>query len=328
MGTFKFDKRIIVDHLRYELNTISKFKEPFKFITKTLEDLGHSITFAPDIDLNQIKEQEGKNYHWSVIKHDKGAVLIRRYRNHLTIYTKTDKSREVGEGDDKRMYHDTEYGAFILKTNFEKFGDKQDYMMDTYYDAPFTSLNQVIQELIPVLIDKGAHWVYYMDSLDDNKHIEIESIFDNNNIQSIDQFCFCMEEIDQIHMSLFAENTMMKKLQELKAKEGEHLTKRYKIKEVRAELKDCYHGVGINFIDTMQEDKEKWDDVYSLACYRFDEVFQEHLSLCDGEYYVDGGEFEVGKPCRYKPKEEGKPTRWVYFKDTFNKEEFIPLKKF
>lgn len=330
MGMFKFDKRQVVDYIQHELRTISKFREPFKFITKTLTDLGHSITIESleDIDLNQIKEQEGKNYHWSVIKHDKGEILIRRYRHHLTIYTKTDKSREVGEGDKKRMYHDTEYGAFTFNVNFERFGDKHDQMMDEYYDAPFTALNSIIKDLITLLVERGVHWVWNSVSLEREDHIEIELIFESNSISSLDKFCFCMEEIDQIYLTLFSENILIKKLESFKERAGEYVSKRYKIGEVITEVKDeYYHAAGITFLDAMNDDKEEWHDVYSLASYRYEEVFPEHLFLNDGEFYVDGGELEPGKLCRYKPEEEGKKTQCLYYKDTYPKENFLPLKK-
>ena len=72
MKIFEFKKDSVTDHIRYELKLFSKCKEPLNYIFKTLEDNGHSLILKSldKINLNKVKELEGKNYNWSVINYN------------------------------------------------------------------------------------------------------------------------------------------------------------------------------------------------------------------------------------------------------------------
>jgi hypothetical protein len=325
MEIFKFDKSDITRHIEYELKTLSKFKEPLNYIIKSLEKLGNSktITSLKKVDLNKIKEKEGKNYHWSTFTYKNVTLVIRRYGSHLTIFTKVIKDKR----EDSR--YSIEYGAFTLNTDFKKFGDKQDEMADKYYDKPFTGLNLIIKDLLLLLIDKGVHWVWNSVSLKRPDHIKIELAFDGNSINSLDNFAFCMEEIDNIYLTLFAETTMLKKLKEYKDKTGESLNKRYKVGKVSTEVKDeYYHSAGIELIDTMGKESKSFQDIYSLTRYHFEDIFKDKIFLYNGELYVEGGKFKVGEAVAYKNIREDDDEKVTSFQATFPKENFIPLKKY
>jgi len=328
MEIFKFEKSDITRHIEYELKTLSKFKEPLNYIIKTLEQLGHSLkitSLSKKIDLNKVKEHEGKNYHWSTFTYKNVTLAIRRYRHHLTIFTKTTK------GVDYMKRPKTEYGAFTLNTDFDKFGDKHDEMMDKYYDKPFTDLNVIIKDLLKLLAERdgGVHWVWNSVSLKRPDHVKIELAFDGNSINSLDNFVFCMEEIDNIYLSLFAENTMINKLKEYENKVGEKLNERYKIGKVTSVVKDdYYHSAGMELIDTKGKEK-RFYDVYSLTRWHFSDIFQDKIYLHNGEIYVEGGKFKVGGAVAYKNlHKDDDDDRVLAFEATFPKENFIPLKKY
>lgn len=322
MKLFNFEKDQVTRFVEYELDTFNKFKEPLNYVINELDKLGMSLTIKSldkNIDLNKIKEREGKNYQWSCIKYKDVTLVIRRYNQHLTIFTKVIKESDV-KGRIK-----SEYGAFTFNTNFDKFGDKHDEMMDKYYDKPFTDLNVIIKDLINLLIEKngGVYWVWNSACLKVPDHMEIKLAFSQKNISSLDNFIFCMEELSTIYTELFAENTMLQKIKELKS--GDQLNDRYKIGKVITEVKDnYYHGAGIELIDTMNKDQTSFQDVYSLTRWHFNDIFK-NIYLYNGEAYIQGGEFKEGEPVAYKNEEIDNVT---LFKDTYPKENFIALIKY
>lgn len=326
MEIFKFEKNVITNYIQYELKTVSKFKEPLNYIIRGLEKLGHSITIKSldkSIDLNKIKEKEGKNYHWSSIKYKNVDLVIRRYHQHLTIFTKVNKEKIDYMGRPK-----IEYGAFTFHTDFEKFGDKHDEMMDKYYDKPFTDLNVIIKDLINLLLNRGVSWVWNSACLARPDHVELKLAFENDEISSIDEFVFCMEEIENAYLSMFAETTMFQILEEYKSKTGEMLDKRYKAGKVNTVVKDEYfHGAGMEVIDTMdKKNKAEFKDVYSLTRWYFEEIFKNRFFLYNGEVYVKDVEFKEGDPVAYN--DENLQDEFTFFEKKFDKKNFIPLKKY
>lgn len=326
MEIFKFEKSDITRHIEYELRTISKFKEPLNYIIKTLERLGYSkkiTSLSKKIDLNKIKEHEGKNYYWSTLTYKNITLAIRRYQNHLTIFTK------VTKGVDYSKRPKTEYGAFTLNTDFDKFGDNHDKMMDEYCEKPFIDLNVIIKDLLKLLNDRGVQWVSNSACLKCPEHIEIEVAFAGNAIHSLDSFVFCIEEVESFYQHMFSENTMLKKLKEYENKVGEKLNERYKIGNVTTVIKDnYYHSAGIEFIDS--NGKKEFHDVYSLTRWYFKDIFQDKIYIYNGEIYIEGGVFKVGGAVTYKNINEDDDDDDVVlpFEDTFPKENFIPLKKY
>jgi len=319
MKLFNFDKEILVRHIEHELKTIYKFKGPLDYVIKTLTKLRHSITITSldkKIDLNKIKENEGKNYNWSTVTYKNVTLVIRRYRYHLTIFTRVFKDGK---------YPKTVNGAFTFNTDMDKFGDKHDEMMDYYYDKPFTDLNVVIKDLLEKLStgDGSVHWVWNDYSLKRPEHVDIKVSFAENSIYSLDDFSFCMEELSQIYLELFSENEMIKKLKEFNT--GEKLNDRYKIGKIITEVKDdYYHAVGMELIDTMNKNENRFQDVYSLARYYFEDVFKGSIYIYEGDVYVQGGKLEVGSIVAYKNEDYEKV---LIFSEKYNKDAFVSIVK-
>jgi len=324
MKIFEFKKDSVTDHIRYELKLFSKCKEPLNYIFKTLEDNGHSLILKSldKINLNKVKELEGKNYNWSVINYKNVKLLIRTYKQHLTIFTKITKPCEY----DKGKIID-EFGAFTFRTDMEFFkgsNSEHDAVMDEFYENPFADLNKCAKQLFQVLIERGVYWVPNSACWKTPKYVQVKLAYEKESIHSLDNFVFCMEEIDFLYSQLFSENTMFKKLAELKNRIGEKFDHRYKITKVVTTLKDeYYHGVGLWLED--KDKKETFKDVYSLTSWHFENVFKEEIYMYKGELYVEGSKFKVGDPVSYKDKTIEKVT---LFQNTFPKENFIPLKKY
>lgn len=87
MEIFKFEKSDVTNHIEHELRTRSKFREPLKYIIRSLEKMGNSMTItslSKKINLNKLKEKEGKNYHWSTVTYKGVTLVFRRYGHHLS----------------------------------------------------------------------------------------------------------------------------------------------------------------------------------------------------------------------------------------------------
>jgi hypothetical protein len=314
---FDFDKREITNYIEYNLETFKKFKEPFNYVINTLKALGHSYVLETldNIDANKIVERKGKSYHYSVIEYKTATIVIRRYGSHLTIYTKATTQNE---------YNRTEYGCFTFEVDFKKFGDKQDEMSDKWYDKPFTGLNEILPGLFKLLLEKSVHWVWNSYSLKRPDYVDIKLVFRSNEITSLDNFIFCMEELSSIYSELFAETTMLTKIKQMTNKVGEMLNGRYKIESITTDVKDSYfHAVGISLIDTMGTEGKSFQDVYSLTRWYIEDIFKEDFFLYKGDVYILGGEFIEGEPIVYKEL-----NGVTVYKKGILEQNFLPLIKF
>lgn len=272
---FTFDKDELTRHINYEMNLFGRVAKPLTFIFETLEKLGHSLSLdsLDKINLNKVKEREGKNYNWSVIQYKNVKLLIRRYGQHFTIFTRIEKEHEHREGKTKIVT-----GAFTLYFNFEHLSDnEQDSKMDSLYDMPFNEVNEIAKQMFEVLIKRGTYWLYNSSCLKIPKYAEVKIVYEKEyeeaRIYSIDKLVFCMEELDTIHIELFAETVMFEKLKELKvgAKFGRGM-----IKKVHTELENkYYYGVGV---EIEKSNDSGFKDVYCLTRYYYDDVFTEEAT--------------------------------------------------
>jgi hypothetical protein len=90
-------------------------------------------------------------------------------------------------------------------------------------------------------------------------------------------FIFACDELFQRYLEIFSETEMLEKIKTMKVgdKIGDDKYP-YEVVEIRTEVKDdYYHGVGLVLKQTNFTGKteEKWDDVYSLTRWRYNEVF-------------------------------------------------------
>jgi len=172
------------------------------------------------------------------------------------------------------------YGAFTFHTDFDKFGDEADNMRYEHYEKPFIDLNVIAKDLFEMMLTRdGDVWMVWNSvSLPRPDHVKIKLSFSGEQINSLDEFVFCMEELSNVHQELFAENDMLEKLKELK--EGDMLNTRYKIGNVITTAwndgynDNYYHGAGIELIDTMNKNESRFTDVYSLTRWYLTDIFK------------------------------------------------------
>jgi hypothetical protein len=272
---FEFDKRDLERHIDYEMKLFRKIKEPLTYIMDTLEKTGHSLTVKSlsRVNLNRIKLREGKNYHWGVIIYKNVKLLVRQYGEHLTIFTRIDKYDEIWK---RNILCDA---AFTFHSDLEKLSSKaQVGKQDELYDNPFADFNKVVKGVIDLLInDRFRNSV----SLPRAKHVKFEQAYESrpmgeSRIFSFDLMIFCLEEISCLYNELFAENTMLQKLPELKNRIGKEFDYQYNLKEIHTKVKDgYYHDVGLMLVDKEKSKETRFYDVYSLSKWFYKEVFGE-----------------------------------------------------
>lgn len=268
---FNFSGNTITSYINYDLKTISKLKPTINYILKLLEVNSLTIDNLDDkIDLSKIVERKGKNYNWSVINYKNISLLIRSYGHHLIVFCKITTKHEYDSGS----WNESTLGAFTFYSNIDKIEkcDNDDFY-EKFINNSFVDLEVVIKDLLIGIIENdGVHFVWNNYSLPRPDYIDIKVAFYRDQIMSLDLFVFCMEEVSNIYLELFAENDMFLKLQEFKDKIGTPFNSKLKINNVFCDLKDeYYHGVGIEFIG--ESGKKEFQDVYSLSRWYYKEIF-------------------------------------------------------
>lgn len=257
---FKFStEHDIKYHLRYELNFYSKLKKALNYIIPKMQTLGHGVVLEnlDKIDLSELVEREYKNYYWSVICHKSVTLLVRRYGRHFTCYTMSGKK----------------VGAFTFDFEMDLLNisdDEKDMLNDELWDNPHKFFIQYLKSMFELIEDRGVYWFWNSVALPREKHIKISAIFEGaDHILSYDKLFFCLEEIQTLHVCLFAETDMLEKLKEVSV--GQKFGKGKTIKEVKCEtLNGYFHDAGVKVVD--ENGKEDWHDVYSLTMWYYDEI--------------------------------------------------------
>lgn len=319
MENFKFRKSQITNFIKLEMKGLYKFKSPLKFVAKQLEDNGLTLVIKDlnKINLNKIKEHEGKNYHWSSVKYKNATIVIRRYNRHFIIFTMVET--ETTETTNAKI----DYSAFTFYTDLKNVND--DSLSEKYFDTPFMDLNKIAKELFEILVDEDS---YSIDCIHTPKFVELETIFNGDEIYTVDGFILCMEELSNFYTMLFSETITLKRLSELKV--GQLLEDRYEITEIYTEVKnEYYHGVGIETIDIAFPNNDKsFKDVYTLTSYYYESVFKGiKFYNYKGDVYItdDSIELKEGVVVAYNDKNYEKT---FLFKDKFKKEDYIGLRKY
>lgn len=262
---FNFDEKAVQHHMIREMKVLKQNSEAFRYIADKLPN-------QTELDLSKAIWTEGKNYDWCVIVNGNVTLIIRKYGSHFTIFTKV-----VIENNykDETKYYNTRYGALMFHS--EDGGD--DLVNDN-----FTDFNKsVVTELIEIVRKEELHCIWNDLSFKRHKRVKVNIIFHGDSIDSVDKFMFALDELSQKYLELFAENDMLQKISTLKKgdKFGVHT-----VESVSFEIENpddiYYHGLGIKYIDNWN--KEKWDDVYALTRWHFEEIFPEGLKIDDDSF--------------------------------------------
>lgn len=281
---FKFDKRDIDSYMLRTLNIRNKFKKSFIYLYDKISTKQKGAYVIKDkMDLENLTWSEGKNYNWLAltdsIENPLVNILIRHYGNHFTIFFKYKyKITDNSELDD---YFYTRTGVFTFETNLDNMSDKEH---DSYIEDRFKDINVYLHKILESMKEDDIRsvWNSYSLSLEKDKprpkHIICKNIWDGDEtVDSIDLLIFAVEELFHKYLEIFSETDMLEKIKTMKV--GDTFGSKeypYEVVEIRTEVKDdYYHNVGLVLKQTNFTGKtdEKWDDVYALTRWRYNEIF-------------------------------------------------------
>lgn len=276
----KFDKRDVESMIARDLKLPKRMSKSFDFIYDKLVKFGKFIdlTGKTEIDFEDVKKDEGKNYDWFAVKYDEIYLIIRCYHAHFTIFIRSIEPDEFMVKINPDAVRKS-YGAFTLYTNTENMSDEES---DSRVDYPFQDINKCIFNLFPLIKEDNFHSLWNDLSFQRPEFCEVKQAFyqrggwgSDVDIYSIDLMIYCAEELSNEHTTHFAQNEMVEKVKTIKV--GDKISS-YLVEEVRTDLGDSdepyYHGVGLCLKNTNFEDsKASWSDVYSLTQFYFDYMF-------------------------------------------------------
>ena len=260
-GIFNFSKSDIVLHMIYEMELCIKMKEAFNYLEKNL------IIQNPVVDLQELKWDKGKNYDWAMIRKGDITFIIRKYSVHFTIFIKYKKKEIVDKFEDIPEFTRSKYGCFTFSTDREKI---ENY--DNYCDNNFIDLNNHINDIFKLIKKNHIHLLWNNAALKRPNYVEIKNIWNGGeDIQNIDQFIFCCEEIFGKYLEIFSEKDMLDKIKTLSI--GDKIGE-YEILSVETEVKDnYYHSAGLTLKGTNGKNSKSFCDVYSLSRYYYKNIF-------------------------------------------------------
>jgi hypothetical protein len=262
---YDFDGENVKNLIIRELKLFKGFKESFDYTVEKIIERGNSsiITSLDNIDLSHLEEDEGKNYHWSVIIYKDIRLLIRRYRQHFTFYS---EFSSIEKYSSKVEYTKKSYASFHLIVKLKKDEDK-----DYHYDEPYLTIQKCLPNLFKAIEkeEMGLFWnsasLILPTNVERKMYFSFNKVFSTNgSIDSIDGTIFAMEELTSKYQQLYAEVDVIKLLSSFKIGDpikdnGED----YYIDKINDKVeKEYYHSVGISL--KTAGGKSKFIDVYSL----------------------------------------------------------------
>lgn len=254
---FNFDDSRLKEEINRNYGLTDKIKTSFKYLEGKLPQ--NKITKT----LRNIKTREGKSYEYFMFKDKEVSILVRQYSRHLTFYV---YNRPTGE----KEYYKRGITIFTVFDDDEKMTD------DDWNEDDKITLKKVLPQIIELARAGKLHAVWNSLCLIVPKYTEVKLIADDT-VHNLDTLIFACDEIAQLHLELFSENEVLEKIKTFK--KGDAFGSVLEITGTRTVVKDNYfHGVGISTKRTdefgMKHEKEdKWNDVYSLTRWYYDELF-------------------------------------------------------
>jgi hypothetical protein len=251
----KFDKSTIVLNLVYDFKIREKFELGFNYLAKKLKPKNIK-------DLSTMKWYEGKNYDWIALKQDGLILLLRKYQSHFTIYVKNTTEIETKSNRKREV---TKYGCFIFSTDTDMLSDKES---EERCENRFIDINKHIKGLADFILSSHTHSLWNNASYKREDYIKIETVWNGGeDIVSLDNFIFALEELSSKFLEVFSENDMLERIKTIQVGDS---SVGYKVLEVFTEVEnDYYHGVGLKV------EGHYFMDVYFLTNWCLDKLFTE-----------------------------------------------------
>lgn len=261
---FKFDKKDIERYFIRDLNIMTRIQKSFKY-------LANKLGIQKVSSLENAKWYEGKSYNWCVITKGNVTLLIRKYGCHFTIYTEL----KIVEKFKTISYKEYKYGIFTYSTNRDMLSDKNS---DARIDNPFMDIDESLNQLFEIIEKQKLFIIWNNHSFTRPKHIEVEIVMNDRDINSYDLLIYACEEISLLERNFFAENEMLEKIKTFEI--GKVLPNGYIILDIITDLNnDYYHNVGLKIKNTFAE--EKFLDVYSLTEWYYNDIFSDEEVIDD-----------------------------------------------
>ena len=260
----KFKKRNVTDFLIRDKETHKRYRESFEYVCKFLKS-------NPVKDLNDCEYYETKNYDYYLIEDNEASIIIRKWQGHFTLFMKH-KATEVFDGKDgKKVYIDiSKYSIGMFEVNTD---ERENEIDDNFYE-----LNKAIPQLLQIIKEDEVHIIWNDKCFEVDKNVKAYPVLIGEEIDDVDEYIFALEEIFRLHFEMFCEYEVVERLKHFKV--GDTFGKEGVIKEIRTDDKydrdTYYHGIGL-LISKGKE--EKFEDVYSLARWYYDETFGKQVII-------------------------------------------------
>lgn len=292
---FKFSDQNVKAQIARENQMERKLMHCFKYLQHNLPI--NELTKDNTFDFETIKFNEGKNYDWFVLKNEKTTMILRRYSNHFTFYTYTTACE-----------YQNKLSVFSMEDDRDLMDDE---LSDNFIDYPFQSLEALLPRLIEMIEDDKV-WLIWNDvSLEREKYTKFKLAMNGRErVDNLDFLIFACDELYSTYSCTVGENEV---LEQLKGYNVGDKFGSYFIQEIRTEHKDGdnYHGCGL-VISQTPKGKGKWQDVYSLVGFYYDEL-EYDLVQRDTKVmkFLYKNHLEVMAEIVAEDKKEPKPFRWM-----------------
>lgn len=241
MNLLEFDKDTLDNFINYECKLPSKLKSAFKFVVEKLGE--QTVSKISDLTWN-----EGKNYDWAVLRSDSVVMLIRKFRNHFTVFC---------DYKSKTVEYEKDFSIFTYMTNRELLTDDES---DERVDDPCIDIDASIESMLKVIKEGHSHLLSNSCAVHIPKHVVVKIGLVHKSIHSYDLLIYAAEEIGSLQDQLYSENEMWEIVKKIKVGD---VVGRYKVVSTHTELIDgYYHGIGL-YLD----DSKSFRDIYCLTSY-------------------------------------------------------------
>lgn len=265
----KFNKGSIEHYMDRKLKLPQQIAESFEYVEKILTP--QKVNKLSDANWHELK-----NYNWCCIDMDNVTLLIRQYGFHFTFFSRLN----INQKFDNISFVKSNLSIFTYTTDTKKLSTGEDE--DLRIDNPFIDIDESFDKLLVLIKKNKVHTIWNNYSFVRPDYIEVIPIWvgsfefdslNSSNYHSIDLFNFACEELSTLVMLFYAENDMLANIKKLAQSD---LNKYPNIVKINYVVEDNYfHDAGITF---NEHGSEKFNDIYSLTRYYFDEI-QELLKI-------------------------------------------------
>jgi hypothetical protein len=264
---FDFDENSTKTNLLYKTELRQKIEYVFKHLFENKRVPINKLKKDNSFDFSELKFSEGKNYDWFFLVNDNVTLLVRQYRTHFTMFSKTKI-----EGQDSYFQ---KVKVFTMLFDTDKMDDD---LSDSYCDNKFIGLSELLPSLIELIKEDNVHSLWNDYSFKREKYVKVENVYNGgDDVSNLELLLFACDELFQKYLVSYAENEMLDKIKTLKV--GDKFGRNYVIKNIKTEVKDdYYHAVGMSFFDDDDKKEDKWADVYSLTRWYYKDLNYNNMT--------------------------------------------------